>query len=435
MTRHPAPIRMVHIGLGNFFRAHQAWYTHHAPDAWGIAAFTGRRPTQAEALALRDGLYTLITRGPERDEFETITSLSAVHPAADHAAFLDYLRAPDLALVTLTVTEAAYLLADTAADVAALREDPTAGVTTVPARLLAGLIARSRAGAPRIAIVPCDNLPNNGTVVGDVLRDLAARVDPGLVSTVDETASFVTTMVDRITPRSTPDDQAAVIAATGVTDASPVVTEPFSEWILSGEFPAGRPRWEDAGALFVDDVAPFEQRKLWLLNGGHSLLAYAASIRGHTTVSAGIADPVCRAWLEELWDEASNHLTATGIAAYRKALVERFSNPRMQHLLAQIAADGSQKLPIRVLPVVRAERAAGRVPTGAARVLAAWICHLRGRGAPVTDPYAEQAKQAAAGPLEDAVARVLALLDEELPDDPELCSAVLGSTGECLSDD
>ena len=127
-------------------------------------------------------------------------------------------------------------------------------------------------------------------------------------------------------------------------------------------FPGGRPRWEDAGAILTDDVEPFEQRKLWLLNGGHSLLAYAGSVRGHATVAEAIADDTCRAWLEEWWAEASAHLSlpADDITAYREALLDRFANPRMRHRLDQIAADGSQKLPVRILPVLRRERSEGR---------------------------------------------------------------------------
>lgn len=128
-----------------------------------------------------------------------------------------------------------------------------------------------------------------------------------------------------------------------------------------------------AGARFVDDIAPFEQRKLWLLNGGHSLLAYAGSARGHETIAEAVTDPKCRAWLQDWWVEASRHLTlpAEEVAAYRDALLDRFGNPRIRHLLAQIAADGSQKLPVRILPTVRRERAQGSVPAGALRVVAA----------------------------------------------------------------
>jgi fructuronate reductase len=431
------PIRIVHIGLGGFFRAHQAWYTGAAPDAaeWGIAAFTGRSRALADDLTHQDGLYTLVVRGPERDEFAVQRALSAAHPGTDLDAWCGYLARPQVAVVTLTVTEAAYARAadggldldrpDVRADLAAIGADAGAsagaGVTTVPGRLVAGLAARRAAGAGPIAVVSCDNLPGNGAVAARVVADLAAAVDPGLNAWIRDHVSFVTTMVDRITPRTTGADQRAVAERTGWADTVPVVTEPFTEWVLSGEFPAGRPAWDAAGARFVADVHPYETRKLFLLNGGHSLLAYAGSARGHDTVAAAIADPVCRGWLERWWDEASRHvpMPAADLAGYRAALVERFANPRIRHTLAQIAADGSQKVPIRVLPVLRGERAAGRVPTGAARALAAWMLHLRGTGAPVDDAGAGPYRERAGSPRD-----VLALLAPDLSTDGELIDAI-----------
>ena len=199
--------------------------------------------------------------------------------------------------------------------------------------------------------------------------------------------------------------------------------------VLAGEFPRGRPRWEDVGARFVDDIVPWEHRKLWLLNGSHSLMAYAGTLRGHETVEQAIGDPVVRGWVEQWWDDAARHLPlpAEEITAYRAALLERYANPRIRHLLRQIAADGSQKVPIRILQAVRAELADGRVPTGAARVLAAWVCHLRGQGAPVADVAAEEFVALAAGDLEDAVGRVLARLDVT---DARLAAAVTALAGE-----
>ncbi|MFD0823808.1 mannitol dehydrogenase family protein, partial [Micromonospora zhanjiangensis] len=210
--------------------------------------------------------------------------------------------------------------------------------------------ARHAGGAGPLAVVCCDNLPDNGAATARVVRGLAAAARPELARWIDGSVSFVTTMVDRITPRTTPADVRTVAELTGYVDAVPVVTEPFSEWVLSGDFPAGRPAWEAAGARFVDDVTPHETRKLLLLNGAHSLLAYAGGARGHDTVAAAVADPVCRGWLERWWDEAARYvpLPAAEVAAYRAALLRRFANPRIRHLLAQIAADGSQKLPIRL---------------------------------------------------------------------------------------
>jgi fructuronate reductase len=436
-TRATAPVRIVHLGLGNFFRAHQAWYTDRAPDAdeWGIAAFTGRSPAVAEALAPQDGLYTLVTRGPGGDSDALVASLSAVHASDDHEAWLGYLRQPEVGVVTLTVTEAGYRRAtdgsldltdgEVAEDLAALRRDLGAATSTVPARLVAGLAARRSAGAGPLAIVPNDNLPHNGAVARRVVLDLAAAADAGLARWVEENVSFVSTMVDRITPRATDEDRRAVLDRTGLDDRSPVVTEPFTEWVLAGDFPAGRPAWHASGAQLVDDVTPFEDRKLWLLNGAHSLLAYAGSLRRHETVAEAVADAEVRSWVEQWWDEAAGHLRDAGdVAAYRGALLERFTNPRIRHLLAQIAADGSQKLPVRVAPTLRAEREAGRMPRGAVRVLAAWLLHLQGHGAAVSDAHEVVAEVGRADRAEGAEL-VVAHVAPELADDAALVDAVV----------
>jgi fructuronate reductase len=432
--RPAAPVRIAHLGPGNFFRAHQAWYTEHAPDAaeWGIAAFAGRRGAVARELAAQDGLYTLLVRAADGDRPEVVSAVSAVSAELD-----DWRRCfarPELALVTTTVTEAGYRRTpdggldtddpEVASDRAALRgHGADADVITAPGKLVLGLAVRRAHGLPGVAVVPCDNVPDNGAMAARVVGELAAAVDPDLATWIDAHAAFVTTMVDRITPHTTDDDRAAVRERAGVDDPVPVVTEPYVEWVLSGAFPAGRPRWEDVGARFVDDITPWEHRKLWLLNGSHLLLAYAGTLRGHDTVSEAVADPVLRGWVEQWWDDAARHLPLPDeeIAAYRGALLERYANPRIRHLLRQIAADGSQKVPIRILPTVRADLAQRRVPTGAARVLAAWVCHLRGHGAPVADVAADEFTALAAGDLDDAVRRVLARFGV---DDERLLTAV-----------
>ncbi|MGO4604177.1 mannitol dehydrogenase family protein [Terrabacter sp. 2YAF2] len=423
--RAAAPVRVIHLGVGNFFRAHAAWYTEHANDAdeWGIAAFTGRSPDIAESLARQDGLYTLLVRGPGGARPEVVSSLSAVHPSDALDALRGYFADAAVAVVTSTVTEAGYRrdasggldvgADEVSADIAALQADPLTGVvTTTPGKLVAGLLARRAAGAGPLAIVPNDNVPENGAMVARVVGDLAALVDDTLTTWIDANVSFVTTMVDRITPRSTAEDRAEVARQTGVDDPETVPTEPFSEWVLAGAFPAGRPAWESAGATFVEDVRPFETRKLWLLNGSHSLLAYAGSLRGHETVADAIADPVVRSWVEEWWDAAAPHLDlpAVDVSDYRQALLDRYRNPHIRHLLAQIAADGSQKVPIRAVPVIRAELDEGRVAAGATRIVAAWVAHLRGHGAPVTDAAADDVVPLAQGEPGVAVRAVLAHL-------------------------
>jgi fructuronate reductase len=434
------PVRLVHIGVGNFHRAHQAWYTAKAPDAgdWGIAGFTVRRPDMADQLGPQDGLYTLITRGAAGDDFNLIGSLAAVHPGTDHAAYLDYLRRSEVAVVTITVTEVGYLAGpdghhldranDTVqSDISALRGDPEAPVSSVPGKLVAGLLARRSAGGGPITILPCDNLPESGLLTSTVVSDFSTDLDQSLLAWIEQNVDFATSMVDRITPATSPEDRQLVARTQGYQDASPVPTEPFSEWVISGRFPAGRPAWQESGARIVDDVTPYEQRKLWLLNGSHSLLAYGGSIRGHATIDEAIADQECRSWVEEFWSEAGRNLIlgSEAAAAYTSALLERFGNPRVRHQLSQIAPDGSRKLPIRILPTLRAERAAGRMPIGCATVIAAWILHLRGHGAPVKDPAAEAALGAAAAPdLASAVRGVLDTWDRELTADADLVETI-----------
>jgi fructuronate reductase len=433
------PVRLVRLGLGNFYRAHQAWYTGRAPGEWGYAAFSGRGPSRlVDALNTQDGCYTLISRAGDGDRMAPVGSLARARAGTDHEAWLGCFTTPGVAAVTVTVTEAGYLRGpdggldvarpEVRSDVEALRggEPPR----TAPGRLLAGIAARRRADAGPLAVVSCDNVAGNGAMARRVVRDLAERVDSALLDWLEQAVTFPTTMVDRITPRTTAEDVQAVREATGRDDRCPVVSEPFSEWVISGTFPAGRPRWEDAGAAFADDITPFEHRKLWLLNGAHSLLAYAGSIRGHTTVAEAAADETCQAWVEQWWAEASPHLDQPPeeVAAYRSALLERFGNARMHDRLDRIAADGSQKLPIRIVPALLMERAEGRMPEGATRALAAWVCHLRGLGAPVSDARADEVVPLAAGPLADAVPRVLERLNPALAADAQVVAAVIGQS-------
>jgi len=387
------PARIVHLGLGAFHRAHQAWYTAHAGNAreWGIVAFTGRSPAMAEVLSGQDGLYTLIERSSVADRHEVVTSLAEAQDGANISRLAGLLASPDVAVVTTTVTEAGYRLradgspdtsdAALAADLATLRaaasppaEPGTLGLTTMLGRLLAGLDARRRASGPGLAVVPCDNLPANGSLMARGTTQAAELVSAGLAGWIARNVSFVSTSVDRITPRTTAADIERLNAEQEWTDAAPVVAEPFSDWVLSGSFPAGRPAWEDAGARFVDDIEPWEHRKLWLLNGSHTLLSFGGLLRGYQTVAQAMSDPFLSGMVEELWDEASAQLPAgLGTDSYRAALRERFLNSRIEHRLAQIAEDGTLKLRLRIVPVAEAQLKAGRVPGAAAFAVACWI--------------------------------------------------------------
>ena len=437
-----APVRTVHLGLGNFFRAHSAWYTEHCSSEWGIAAFSGRSDTHVAELAAQDCLYTLVVQGKDV-RTEVISSLSAVHTGHDLAAWRGYFASPDVTVVTLTITEAGYVRDSSGAldltneavlaDIAALTTSPLDGtVTTAPGKLVAGLLARRDAGAGPITIVPCDNLVKSGEITRRVVEELAAAVDASLQEWIDANVGVVTTMVDRITPRPTDADIATVTELTGVCDRAPVVTEPFTEWVIEGEFVAARPAWEESGATFVDDIVPFEHRKLWLLNGSHSLMAYAGPIMGRETVYEAITDPVLRGWVDEWWDAAVQHLPlpADQVAAYRQALVQRFENPSIKHLLSQIAADGSQKIPIRFVPTVKADLARGVVNPGATRPIAAWILHLRGYGpVEVNDFRAAEVQALVADDEAATVANVLTWLGVA---NDEVASTVLRQMHEIL---
>ena len=419
------PVRMAHLGLGAFHRSHQAWWTGAVGRSgpWGIAAFTGRSAATAAVLTAQGGLYTLLVRGAETDQAEVVSSISRAIDGADTAAFTACLADPAVRVLTLTVTEAGYCRDGdggldrgdpaVAADLAALIADDNQPLRTAPGRVLAGLRARRRADAGPIAIVPCDNLTGNGGALRRVVEDFAEQVDPGLAGWIGESVSFVFTAVDRITPRSTAEDLDAAARLTGRTDRAPVVTEPFREWVLAGDFPGGRPPWEEAGARFTGDVTSYEHRKLWLLNGAHSILAYGGLLRGHRTVADAIADDICRGWVREWWAEASRYLpqSAETLAGYQAQLSDRFANPRIRHLLAQIASDGTQKLRMRAVPILRRERAAGRRGTAALRMLACWIAYLHTEPADLADPLAGQLHAT------QRTKDLLAIVDPELAED------------------
>ena len=430
------PVRIVHLGLGAFHRAHQAWYTQRANElsdlGWGIESFTGRTPATAVALTAQDCVYSLIERGPESDTALLVESISAATDGADVDRWRRAFADPSVTIVTLTITEAGYRLGtagrpdvgdpQVVADIASLRVG--GGAVTAAGRLVDGLRARRTAEVGAIAVVSCDNLPDNGRVIRECILSVAREVDPALAAWIDSTVSFVSTMIDRITPATTPADVAEARDLTGFADAMPVVAEPFSEWVLCGDFPAGRPDWHRVGARFVDDIVPFEQRKLWLLNAGHSLLAYRGLLHGHSTIAEAMLDDDCRTALEELWREARPVLPFDDreIDAAFTALRERFGNARIEHLLLQIGTDGSRKLGPRIIDPIRKRLAVG-LPAGDAQagVLATWAAHLTtaGRRDPTTDDLAVRLAGASAS---DAATAVLDFLAPDLRD--ELCAAV-----------
>ncbi|GAB3596818.1 Mannitol 2-dehydrogenase [Corynebacterium faecale] len=437
-----APARLVHLGLGAFHRAHQIWYTQNAetnPDQpeWGYVSFTGRGTGVADALAPQDGLYTLVTRSGDGDSPELITSLVEAQPASNLVRLVELMADPQVAVVSMTVTEAGYHLnaadeldtggADVQQDIAALTsaqgDTRVEELATAAGRIVYGLAARRAAGVGGLAVMSCDNIAANGDTTRASILGMADQVDRDLAAWIRENVTFPSTSIDRITPATEAALITEVEAQTGFHDAAPVVTEPFASWIIEGDFPAGRPAWENAGVQFVDDIEQFERRKLWLLNGSHSLMAYFGQLRGHATVADAITDPECRARVESLWDEAANHLTTAGLNVpdYREQLIERFENPRIVHNLAQIAIDGGTKQRMRAVPILKAELDAGRDGGGASFSIAAWIAFVLTTGEIRDTRIAEitAAKEAA-----DPVAALVAVLDEQLSTDTEVVERI-----------
>lgn len=366
-------ITSVHMGLGAFFRAHQAWYASIAGDA-GIHAFTGRTPGSALALNQQDCVYTLVARG-DHDDATVIESVVAASDGGDRQAWLAAISSPDVTVCTMTVTEAGYSWSES--EVLPLQSNE--GGSSPVARLVDGLAARRRSAGTGLTVVPCDNLPANGRVISDATLKLAERVDADLAAWILEEVTFVSTVVDRITPATTDADRDAMEQLTGWRDRHPVVTEPQSSWILAGRFPNGRPAWEKGGAEFVDDIAPYERRKLWLLNAAHTSLSLQGPPRGHATVAEAMKDSVCEDQIRRLWTEAADVLPFDDeeISEATSTLVDRFTNARIEHRLDQIAQGVHLKLGPRIVDPLKARLAAGLAPGEAQLdVLAQWWAGL-----------------------------------------------------------
>lgn len=372
------PVRVAHLGLGAFHRAHQAWYTQNAQDGSGITAFTGRSPAAAQALADQGFRYTLVARGADGDDSQLITAITDAHDGADMGAWRASLL--DAAVLTVTITERAYRIDESTLNGEVARLRAGLGPATAIGRIVSGLAARRMEGLDGLAIVSCDNLRDNAATLRVAVTRLASALDAGLDRWIDRSNVFVSTSVDRITPATDPFEIGAVID--GRPDRCAVVAEPYSAWVLAGTFPSGRPAWERGGALFVDDIEPFERRKLWLLNAGHSLLALRGLALGHRTVAEAVADPALRTELDLLWNDAAEVLPFGDdeLTRERAALLERFTNSRIVHRLDQIGRDSEVKLRERVGAVVR-ERQSRGLDAGTAElaVIGAWVRALQRR--------------------------------------------------------
>ncbi|HWW26871.1 MAG TPA: mannitol dehydrogenase family protein, partial [Caulobacter sp.] len=365
-------IGVVHFGPGAFHRAHQAFYFDQllARDPrWGLCAVSLKSPGVRDALQPQDGLYTLAQLDAETT-FRVVGSILEVLVAPeDPPSVFARLAAPGTRLVTLTVTEKGYCLTgdgklDTAhPDIVHDLAHPRAPVSAV-GYIVEGLRRRHQAGLPPYAVVACDNLADNGWRLKAAVVAFAECIDPALVSWIETEGRFPRTMVDSITPATDDTLRARVEAATGLTDAWPIQREAFTQWVVEDILGPGGPDLASVGVTLTDDVRGFERAKLRLLNGVHSTIAYAGLLKGHETVFEAISDPDLARIAEDLMvQDIIPTLTAPrglDLAAYAQAILGRFRNPEIRHLLSQIAWDGSQKLPFRILGTVADALEAGR---------------------------------------------------------------------------
>jgi fructuronate reductase len=400
-------VGIVHLGLGAFHRAHQAVYTDailHWHRQWGICGVSLKTPRVIEALSPQDGLYSVLEKGAEGASARVIGSVREMlflGTARDRV--IARIADPAVRVVSLTVTEKGYCHDPATGRLNALHPDiahdlahPEAPVSAIGV-LAAGLAARRAAASGPLNVICCDNLPHNGRTVEGIVTAYAQASDPSLAEWIGTHAAFPCTMVDRIVPAVTQADVAEVARLLGVVDAAPVVAEPYNSWVIENRFAAARPPWEDAGAQVVADVAPFETMKLRLLNGSHSTLAYLGFLSGHEFIWQASADPLLAALVERLMaDEVMPTLVAppgVDLRAYGAQLMQRFRNPALPHRTQQIAMDGSQKLPQRLLATVRERLAGGGSIAHLALAIAGWIRYASGtdeHGKPiaVSDPLA-----------------------------------------------
>jgi fructuronate reductase len=419
---------IVHLGIGSFHRAHQAVYTDsvlaNGDLRWGIVGASLRNSDTRDALKPQNYLYTLNLRS-EVDSLRVIGSLQDILVAPENpAALIETLCQPSVAVVSLTVTEKGYHY-DPATR--ALNEDdanilhdlahPHAPRTAF-GFIAAAILRRRGLGITPFTVLCCDNLPANGRTLHGLLSRYAQLVSPDLGGFVRNEIRCPDTMVDRIVPATTDDDRQHLSETVGIDDLWPVVAEPFTQWVIEDRFSGARPAWDEAGATFVSDVALFESMKLRMLNGSHSALAYLGYLAGHDTVAEAMDDDALAGFVEGLmadtiptFDLPSN----IDVNAYKTSLLTRFRNRALHHRTWQIAMDGSQKLPQRILGPVRDRLAKGLPIERHALVVAGWMRYVtgideRGRPIDVRDPLLKSFQERLHGAGHDAPRIVESLL-------------------------
>jgi fructuronate reductase len=439
---------IVHLGIGAFHRAHQAvviddLLARGAVD-WGIVGASLRSSDTRDALAPQDGLYTVAIRSGAVTEHRVIGSVLETEVArANPAPLIARMSDPETRIVSLTITEKGYChtpqtgeLDRQHPDIVHDLQNPNAP-RSAPGFIAAALSRRRDAGIAPFTVLSCDNLSANGHTVKRIVTQFATLRSRELGKWIGNEIAFPSTMVDRIVPETTEADRASVAFALGMTDAWPVITEPFTQWIVEDRFCAGRPDFASAGVQLVTDVTPFEHMKLRLLNASHSALAYLGYLAGYETIAATMTNNRFAALARQVMADAAPTLempAGTDLAGYSASLLQRFSNPALHHRTWQIAMDGSQKLPQRLLATMQDRLRLGLPIDTHALAVAGWMRYVtatdeQGRAIDVRDPIAARLEAIAesAGPIADRLAPALLEIDSifgTLGSDPRMRSVV-----------
>lgn len=373
-------VGIVHFGVGGFHRAHQAMYVDRllnegGSKEWGICGvgvLPGDR-RMADVLTDQNGLYTLVLENPDgtRDARIIGSIIDYRFASDDRDGVIELLAAPSTRIITLTITEGGY-------DVASIEDDEG----SVFGLVTAALARRRDRDIPSPTIVSCDNIEGNGDVAREAFMSFAERTDAGLAEWIAAHTSFPNSMVDRITPVTTPEVVDGVREDFGVQDEWPVVAEPFTAWVLEDTFSDGRPALDEVGVLLVDDVVPYELMKLRLLNASHQALCYFAYLAGYRLVHEAAGDPLFAEFLRRYMDSEGTPtlkpVPGIDLDDYKRTLLERFANPGVRDTIARLCYGSSDRIPKWLLPVIRENLRTGAPIRLATAVVASWARYAEG---------------------------------------------------------
>lgn len=363
---------IAHIGVGGFHRAHQAIYldrclTRPGHEAWGLCGINllPQDAAMAAVMKRQDGLYTVTEMAPDGTHRTHLVEamVEYLYAPDDPEAVLARLSHPDIRIVSLTITEGGYLLDEQGRfklEHPAIAHDLAhpGAPQSVFGYLIEALDRRRRSNVPPFTVMSCDNLRQNGAQARRACVAFARERDPALAAWIEREVSFPSAMVDRITPATDEATRQKLRALSGVDDAAPVICEDFIQWVLEDDFPGGRPEWEAVGVMLTDDVAPYEEAKIRLLNASHTMLSYPAYLAGYRKVDEALQDPLFVAYFRAFLDQDAgpwlHSLPGLDLEAYKDTLLQRFANRAVGDQLARLCSDGASKIPGFLLPTAHA---------------------------------------------------------------------------------